>query len=74
MTVRKAESRFFDTPLDTTALILLGETEDGTPAIKADLRDYLYPDPVYTDPALIRRMGAEFLQAATYIERQAKKS
>lgn len=75
MTVRKAGQTLDDMwASGLTALIEFGETDAGRPAVRVDLRSYIEPDPVYTDPTLLRRMGAEFLQAATYIERQAKKS
>ena len=73
MSVRKAEHHLGATyPHDLSAKIHLGETREGVPAVRVDLQDYISGDPVYTDPVLLRRMGAEFLQAATYLERKAE--
>jgi hypothetical protein len=73
VTVRKAARPLSSFAHDRPALIKLGHTEEGVPAVSVDLQEYFSGNPAYTDPTLLRRMGAEAFQAATYLERKAKK-
>jgi hypothetical protein len=72
MTIRKAVRPLSPHAHDRSAIIKLGHTEEGVPAVSVDLQEFFSGNPAYQDPSLLRRMGAEFLQAATYIERQEK--
>jgi hypothetical protein len=73
MTVRQSEHAFMALPHEANAMILLGCLISDEPAVRVDLQAYGHSDPAYTDPAILRRLGAELLQAATYLERKAKK-
>lgn len=70
--IREAKRPLSGQPNNRPAVIIRGRSAEGVPTVSLNLQSYVSGNPAYTDPQVLRKMGAELLQAATYLEREKK--
>lgn len=70
--IRDAQRPLSSQPNNRPAVILRGKSAEGVPTVSVNPQSYVAGNPAYTDPHVLRTIAAELLQAATYLEWEAR--